>query len=117
MGSNLTPADAFFWCSLLPVLSYLAPTCEAILSEKEWNRKMKSKQRKRTVVIKNLRSADINDQKTKPVYFKLRPLPPLSYATAEYCLYIFLFLGSEGGGMAQCPPPYASADNAIIKVE
>jgi len=58
---------------------------------------MKMKQRKRTVVIKNLRSAYISDQKTKSVYFKFRPLPPLSYATSEYCLYIFLFLGSEGG--------------------
>jgi len=27
----------------------------------------------------------------------MSPLPPLRYATAEYCLYIFLFLGSEGG--------------------
>jgi len=35
MGSNLTPAEAFFWCSLLPVLSYLTATCEAILSVKE----------------------------------------------------------------------------------
>jgi len=65
---------------------------------------MNIKQRKRTVVIKKLRSAYISDQKTKSVYFKLRPLPPLSYVTAEYCLYIFLFLGSEGGAMAQCPP-------------
>jgi len=40
---------------LLPVLSYLTATCEAILSVKEWNRKMKIKQRKRTVVIKKLR--------------------------------------------------------------
>jgi len=57
---------------------------------------MKIKQRKRTVVIKNLRSVYISDQKTKSVYFKLRPLP-LSYATAEYCSYIFLFSGSEVG--------------------
>jgi len=42
-------------------------------------------------------SAYISDQKTKLVYFELRPLPPLNYATAENCLYIFLFLGSEGG--------------------
>jgi len=42
---------------------------------------MKIKQRKCTVVIKNLRSAYISDQKTNSVYFKLRPLPPLSYAT------------------------------------
>jgi len=48
VGSNLTPAVAFIWCSLLPVLSYLTATCEAICSLKEWNRK----QRKRTVVIK-----------------------------------------------------------------
>jgi len=44
-----------------------------------------------------LRSAYISDQKTKSVYFELRPSPLLSYATAEYCLYIFLFLGSEAG--------------------
>jgi len=35
VGSNLTPAEAFFWCSLLPVVSYLTATCEAILSVKE----------------------------------------------------------------------------------
>ena len=29
--------------------------------------------------------------------------------TAEYCLYIFLFLGSEGGHDTAAPPPYASA--------
>jgi len=52
---------------------------------------MKIKQRKRTVVTKNLRSAYMSDYKTKSVYFKLKPLLPLSYATAEYCLYIFLF--------------------------
>jgi len=33
---NLTPAEAFFWCSLLLVLSYLTVTCEAILAVKEW---------------------------------------------------------------------------------
>ena len=42
VGSNLTPAEAFFWCSLLPVSSYLTATCEAV---KEWNRKMKNKQK------------------------------------------------------------------------
>jgi len=52
---------------------------------------MKIKQRKRTVVVKNLRSVYISDQKTKTIYFKLRPLPHLIYATAEYCLYIFYF--------------------------
>ena len=52
---------------------------------------MKIKQRKRAVVIKIMCSACVTDQKTKSVYFKLRPLPPLSYATAEYCLYIFYF--------------------------
>ena len=52
---------------------------------------MKIKQRKRAVVIKNLRSVYTSNQKTKSVYFKLRPLPHLSYATAEYCLYIFYF--------------------------
>jgi len=65
---------------------------------------MKIKQRKLTVVIKKLRSAYISGNKTKLVYFKLRPLPPFCYATAEYCLYISLFLGSERGAMAQCPP-------------
>ena len=35
VGSNLIPAEAFFWCSLLPVLNYLTATCEAILSVKE----------------------------------------------------------------------------------
>ena len=38
---------------------------------------------------KNLRCAYSSDQKTKSIYFELRPLPPLSYATAEYCSYIF----------------------------
>jgi len=38
---------------------------------------MKIKQRKRTVVIKDLRSAYISGQKTTSVYFKLRTLPPL----------------------------------------
>jgi len=52
---------------------------------------MKIKPWKRTVVIKKLRSVYISDQKTKPVYFKLRPLPRLSYAPAKYCLYIFYF--------------------------
>jgi len=115
VGSNLTPAEAFFWCSLLPVLSSLTATCEAILSVKEWNRKMKIKHRKRTVVIKNLRSVYISDQKTKSVYFKLRPLSPLSYNTAEYCLCIFLFLGSEGGPLHSAPPPYASACRLLKK--
>jgi len=35
---------------------------------------------------------------------------PLSYATAEYCLYIFLFLESEGGAWHSGPPPHASGD-------
>jgi len=52
---------------------------------------MNIKQRKCTIVIKNLRSAYVTDQKTKSVYFKLRPLPPLTYTTAEYYLYIFHF--------------------------
>jgi len=38
---------------------------------------MKIKQRKRTVVIKKLRSAYIRDQITKSVYFKLRRLSPV----------------------------------------
>jgi len=41
---------------------------------------------------KNLRSAYISDQKTKSVYFKLRPLPSLSYVTAEYNFF-FRVLG------------------------
>jgi len=64
---------------------------------------MKIKQRKRTVVIISLRSAYISDQKTKSVYFELRPLPSLSYVTAEYCLDIFLFLRSEGGPRHSAP--------------
>jgi len=64
---------------------------------------MKIKQRKCTVVIKNLHIAYISDQKTKSVYFKLRPLPPLRYATAEYCSHIFLFLGSEGAWHSGTP--------------
>jgi len=52
VDSNRTPAEAFFWCSLLPVLSYLTATCEAILPVKELNRKMKIKQRKHAAVIK-----------------------------------------------------------------
>jgi len=57
-----------------------------------------------------LHIAYISDQKTKSVYFKLRPLPPLSNATAEYCLHIFLFLGSEGAWHSGPPPPYASGN-------
>jgi len=53
---------------------------------------------------KKMRSAYISDQKTKSVYFKLKILPPLSYATAEYCLCIFLFWGSEGGPWHSGPP-------------
>jgi len=72
---------------------------------------MKIKQRKHIVTSSHKKlcivSAYISDHETKSVYFKLRPLPPLSYATADYCSYIFLFLGSEGG-MAQCSSPYAS---------
>jgi len=59
---------------------------------------MKIKQRKRTVVIKNLRSAYISDQKTKSVYFKL--VTPLSNT-----VYIFFFfLGTEGGAWHSGPP-------------
>ena len=36
------------------VVSYLTATCEEILSVKQWNCKMKIKQRKRTVVIKKI---------------------------------------------------------------
>jgi len=39
VGSNLTPAEAFFWCSLLPVLSYLGggtwpPLCTLVYISK-----------------------------------------------------------------------------------
>jgi len=34
--------------------SYLTATCEAVLSVKEWNRKMKIKQRKRAAIIKKI---------------------------------------------------------------
>jgi len=37
---------------------------------------MKVKQKKHTVVIKKFASAYISDQKTKSVYFELRPLTP-----------------------------------------
>jgi len=104
VGSNLTPAEAFFWCSLLPALSYLTATCEAILSVKEWNREMKIKQRKRKVVIKNLRSVHMVTRKQSQFILNWGPCPPLCYATAEYCLYTFIFLGSEGD-TAPCPTP------------
>ena len=107
VGSNLTPAEAFFWCSLLPVLSYLTTTGQATLSVKEWNRKMKIKQRKRTVVIKNLHSADISDQKTKSVYFKLRPLVPL-ITPLPNTVYAFFIFRVWGGPWHSGPPPYAS---------
>jgi len=70
------------------------------------NLKLKIKQRKRTAAIKKLRSVYISDQKTKRVYFELRPLPILSYATAEYCLYFFFIFRVWGGHSS--PPPYAS---------
>jgi len=34
-GLKSPDSRSFFWCSLLPVLSYLTGTCEAILSVKE----------------------------------------------------------------------------------
>jgi len=37
----------------------------------------------------------------------------LTVYTAEYCLYIFLFLGSEGGPCHSGTPPYASAHGHI----
>jgi len=41
------------------------------------------------------------------------PLALLSYATAEYCLYIFYFLGSEGGHGTVLPLPYASGPHIL----
>ena len=79
----------------LPVLSYLTAMREAILTVKEWNRKMKIKQRRRRVGITNLRNAYISDQKSKSVYFKLRPLPPV-VTPLPNTVYAF-FLGSEEG--------------------
>jgi len=67
---------------------------------------MKIKQRKRTVVIKKLRSVYINDQKTKSIYCKLRPLPPLVTPLPNTVYTFFRIWGP--GAMAQCPPPYAS---------
>ena len=103
----------FFWCSLLPVLSYLTATCEAIFSGKEWNRKLKIKQRKRTVVIKNLRVAYISDQKTKSVYFKLRPFPPL-VTPLPNTVYAFFIFRVWGGPWHSAPPPYASGLDAFL---
>jgi len=34
-GFKSHASRSFFWCSLLPVLSYLTATCEAILSVKQ----------------------------------------------------------------------------------
>jgi len=88
---------SFFWCSLLPVLSYSTATCEAILSVKEWNRKMKIKQKKCTVVIKKLCSACISDKKTKSVHFKLRPLLPVFTPLPNTVYTFFYFQGLRGG--------------------
>jgi len=114
VGSNLKQPEAFFWCSLLPVLSYLTATCEAILSVKEWNRKMKIKQRKRTVVIKNLRSAYISGQKTKSVYLKLRSFPPSVTPLPNTVCTFFIFRVWKGGRGTVPPFPYASADNHAV---
>jgi len=64
---------------------------------------MKIKQRKRTAVIKNLRGAYISDQKTKSVYFKLRPLPPRWLRHCRILFKHFLLLGSEGGAWHSAP--------------
>jgi len=65
---------------------------------------MKIKQRKRTLVIKNLRSAYISYQKTKSVYFKSRPLPPLVTPLPKTVHTFFYFQGLRGG-ITQCLPP------------
>jgi len=63
---------------------------------------MKIKQRKRTVVIKSLRSAYIIDQTTKSIYFKLSPLPP----KLRHCriLFIHFFIFRVWGGHGTVPP-------------
>ena len=40
-------------------------------------------------------------------------ISPLSYATAECSLYVFLFLRSEGGHGSVPPPPYASVHSSF----
>jgi len=35
--------------------------------------------------------------------------------TAEYCIYIFLFLGPEGGAWHSTPPPYVSAAKILYQ--
>jgi len=57
---------------------------------------MKIKQRKHIVTSSHKKlcivSAYISDHETKSVYFKLRPLPPLSYATADLTtVHIFFY--------------------------
>jgi len=68
---------------------------------------MKIKQRKRTVVIKKLRSACISHQQTKSVYFKLRPLPPLVAPLPNTVIHFFIFR-VWGGAWHSAPPPYVS---------
>jgi len=51
-----------------------------------------------------LRSAYIGDQKTKPDYFELNPLPSLVTPLPNTVHTFFYFQGLRG---AQCPPPYA----------
>jgi len=43
---------SFFLVFFVTCVSYLTPTCEAVLSVRKLNRKIKMKQRKHTVVIK-----------------------------------------------------------------
>ena len=103
MGSNPTPGEAFFWCSLLPVLSYLTATCEAILSVKEWNRKMKIKQRKRTVVIKNCVVRKSVTRKQSQFILNWGPCPSLVSPLPNTVCTFFIFR-VWGGAMTQWPP-------------
>jgi len=52
---------------------------------------MKIKQRKHTVVIKNLGSAYISDQKTKSIYIKLSPFSPLVTPLSNTVYTFFYF--------------------------
>jgi len=85
----------FFWCSLLPVLSYLTAMCEAILSVKEWNRKMKIKQRKRTVIIKVCVVHISMTRKQRQFILNWGPCPPLvtPLSNTVYTFFIFKVWG------------------------
>ena len=91
VGSNLTPAEAFFWCSLLSVLSYWTATCEANLSMKKWSRNNENQAEETYSSHKEICVVRILVTR-KQSQFILNGGPyPLSYATDEYCINIFYF--------------------------